>query len=457
MDATLPRPPIRARRGLDLPIPGRLAGGAILEAPAARWVGLTAQDVPGTRARLLVQEGQTVRLGEPLFVDRRDEEAPYGAPAAGKVARIHRGDRRALLAVEIEVGSREEQVELDRIDALGASPAALRAAVLRAGLWPVLRQRPFDRVPHSSSTPAALLVTAMDTRPLAPEPLQLLAGREAAFRHGLAALARMVEAPTWLCVAGGTEETWARLAPDGVRIQGFTGPHPAGTPGFHIHRLAPVGPGRASWHIGCQDTADIGALFLEGRIPTRRVVALVGPAVREPVLLACRRGAGTAALTEGRLAAAEPRVISGSVLEGRTAAPGGPEGFLGRYANQVTVLEDRTEKGFLTWALPLAGRFSWTNSLLDKLLGRRLIFDTDTNGARRAIVPIGQYETVMPLDILPTQLIKALAADDIERAEKLGVLELAEEDLALCEFADPSKQPLTLWLRNMLTRIEKEG
>lgn len=446
---------IKSRRGLNVPIHGAVSSPDVHSTPTPSRVALLPQESWGIKVKMLAQVGDAVKLGTPLYCDRRDEAVLFGSPGAGKVVSINRGERRSVLSVVIELEQREEHESFQPCDPAKTDAADLRKALLYSGLWPVLRQRPYDKVAHSESEPVALIVTASDTRPLAPSPLAVIDGRESEFKYGLAVLAKLCSVPTYVCHAAG--EDWGHLLPEGVQAQAFGGPHPSGTAGYQIHKLAPVGPQRVTWHVGYQDVADVGQLFLTGKQPTERVIALVGPVMREPRLIRTRRGVDLAPLCEGEYEAAEPRVVSGSLLEGSTSEPGSPTGYLGRYANQVSVMEGRTNRELLTWAKPIAGRFTQTNTLLDKFFRSRFKFDADANGGLRAIVPAGMYEKVMPLDILPTQLIKALASNDLESAEKLGVLEIAEEDLALCQFVDPSKQPLTDMLRTMLTRIEKEG
>ena len=212
-----------------------------------------------------------------------------------------------------------------------------------------------------------------------------------------------------------------------------------------------------AWHVGVQDVADIGELFLSGRLPSRRVLAVTGPGATAPKLLATRPGASLEEALAGETDLEEPRFVDGSALDGRTAAPGEPSGYLGRYTSQITILDDDPQRLLLAWMSPVMNRYSVTNTLFDKFFRKRFNFDTDSNGSLRAIVPIGVYEKVMPMDILPTQLVKALASHDMEGAEKLGALELSEEDVALCEFVDPCKLPISEMLREMLTQIEKEG
>jgi Na+-transporting NADH:ubiquinone oxidoreductase subunit A len=447
--------PIKIKRGLDIPIHGRAEPGPMHDRLSINLVASLPNEAKGIKVKVLAEEGAPVAVGTPLYCDRRDEEVLFTAPAAGVLKRIVRGARRVPLAFEIEVSGFEDRVQFGRLNPLEASPSAVRSLLLKSGLWPSLRRRPFDSVARTTDTPIGIVVTAADTRPLAVSPLLALQGREAHFQAGLQVLRKLTEGRVFLCVRAG--EDWGRFTAEGVQLERVEGPHPAGNAGTAIHLLCPVGAGRVAWHLGAQDVADIGQLFLTGQLPTTRVVAITGPAAAGPKLVRTRRGASLRELLAGEAAAAVPRFVDGSALDGRTAVPGEASGFLGAHSNQVTILEDDTQRILLGWVSPIVGRYSLTNTVLDKFFRRRFQFDTDTNGSLRAVVPIGVYERVMPLDILATQLVKALASNDLETAEKLGVLELAEEDLALCEFVDPCKLPLAELLRDMLTRIDKES
>jgi len=448
-------PAIQIKRGLNVPLPGELESHDIVPAPQAERVALLPGESPGIKVQMLVQEGDRVQLGQPLYCDRRDPAAVFGAPAAGMVEAVHRGHRRAVLSVVIRIDDAGGQVEVPSLRA-DASRDAVVEALLTSGLWPCLRQRPFDRVAVSDETPRSLFVHAMDTQPLAPSPQTMLAGREAQFRAGLELLAKLPEGKTFVCTRDG--EDWSGWLAGGAEQRGFRGPHPAGNVGVHIHHLDPVGPGRTVWHVGYQDVADIGEALTTGRIPVMRRVAVTGPAARDRRIAETRRGAETTVFASHVPQGEQVRVVSGSLLAGHTTQPGSETGFLARYADQLTVVDDDPQRELLGWSMPIGRRWSFSNTYLAKFLRpRSLKFDTDVNGSLRAIVPSGAYEKVMPMDIMPTQLVKALVSDDLEGAEKLGVLELAEEDLALVQYVCPSKIAITDSLRAMLNRIEKEG
>jgi Na+-transporting NADH:ubiquinone oxidoreductase subunit A len=446
---------ITIKRGLDVPLHGALASHEAVDRLDVGRVALLPQESWGIKVRLLAREGDAVKVGTPLFCDRRDEAVLYTSPAAGTIKTIHRGDRRVVHSVVIEARGFEEAVPFHPVDLRKADRATVLAALAGSGLWPALRRRPFDRVAETTDTPRAIVVQAYDSHPLAPDLRELVRGREQDVKAGLAVLKALTDGPVHLAVQAGKD--WAACVADGTQVTAFAGPHPAGTAGTSIHHLAPAGAQRTSWYVGVQDVADIGRLFTTGKRPTTRLVAITGPEAKAPKLVRTRPGADIDLLLQGESTAREARVVNGSALWGTTANPATPTGFLGRYAQQVTLLENKVGRDLLGWALPVSGRFTKTNTVFDKFFRKRFKFDTDTNGSLRAIVPIGVYEAVMPLDVLPTQLIKSLACGDIEMAEKLGVLELGEEDLALCQFVDPCKVPITDWLRSMLTTIEKEG
>lgn len=456
----------RIRRGLDLPLAGAPAPQVEVARPVSQ-VALLAADHRGLRPSLLVQPGDAVRRGQAVVDDRRQPGLRLTAPATGTVRAVHRGDRRALVSLVIDVADDDgpaTQVGFTHQprDPASADAAMLRALLIEAGLWPALRERPFGRVPAPDAQPRALFVTALDTRPHAPDPAAVLASRPdglALFQQGLAALERLVEAtvPVLLCVAPGS--TVVPGPGSRAAVHAFDGPHPAGLPGLHIHRLRPVGPGQPAWHIAAADVAAIGHLLATGRLDVERVVSLAGPAVRRPRLLRTRLGASLRELTAGELVPGELRVLSGSVLDGRCAMAEA-EAFLGRHHAQVAVLHEGRARELLGWFRPEGAKYSVWRVVLGHFArrgGAGLPLTTSTQGSARAMVPIGSYERVMPMDILPTHLLRALLTGDAEAAAALGALELEEEDLALATFVSPGKAEYGPLLRRLLDRLEQEG
>jgi Na+-transporting NADH:ubiquinone oxidoreductase subunit A len=457
----------RIKKGLDLPISGE-PEQSVEDARPVRHVAVVASDFVGMKPRWEVQDGDVVKRGSLLFEDRKSPGVRFTAPASGRVSAIHRGAKRALQSVVIELNDNELNGTLtvddfERLEAFAGVPVAeqdagaIRALLLESGLWTSFRTRPFNRVPTADSSPAAIFVTAIDTDPLAPSVETALAGRHADFVDGLRALAGLEAGTVYLCRRPGAE-VGAGSVP-GVSVENFVGPHPAGLAGTHIHLLAPVSRGRTVWHIGYNDVADIGELFRTGRMPVDRVISLAGPGVKKPRLLRTRIGASVDALVQGELHDGEARVISGSVLSG-TIATGEAFGYLGRYARQITVLHEGRKRHFMGWMAPGFDIFSIVPTFMSALFPdseRRFEMTTDSQGSLRAMVPIGTYEEVMPLDIMPTHLLRSLICGDLETSEQLGCLELAEEDLALCTVVCPGKYDYGPILRKTLNTIAEEG
>lgn len=444
---------IKIKRGLDLPITGS-PEQRIDDARQVRSVAVIGFDYHGMKPTMEVQEGDRVKLGQILFSDKKTPGVVYTAPAAGVVSAINRGERRLLQSVVIDVEGDDavvfESHDASRLEQLGED--VVRQQLIQSGLWTALRTRPFSKVPAVDAKPSSIFVTAIDTNPLAADPVVVIAQYRSEFQNGLRVLARI--AKVWVCKADGANVPGDEIA--GVRSESFAGPHPAGLPGTHIHMLDPVNENKQVWHINYQDVIAVGKLFTDGKLWTERVVALGGPQVESPRLLRTRLGANLDELTAGELRAGNNRVISGSVFGGRHAH--GPVAYLGRYHQQVSVLLEGTDRQMIHYLRPGADKHSIMNIFISKFTpGKRFDLTTTTNGSPRAMVPVGNYEAVMPLDILPTQLLRYLIVGDTELAQKLGALELDEEDLALCSYVCAGKYEYGPILRDNLDRIEKEG
>ncbi len=447
---------LKVRRGLDLPVAGQPRQEFADPRPVTR-VAILGRDYPGRRLARLVEEGAAVLLGQPLLRDRGDPRLVCTAPGAGVVEAINRGERRSLQSVVIRLeGDGEVRFAAHSRDALpGLDRAEVVSRLCEAGLWPALRQRPYNRIPSPDALPFAITVTAMDTNPLAADPMVAIGAAPDAFTDGLRVLERLTAGTLYVCTAPGA----AVPVPDSPRttVAEFAGPHPAGLPGTHIHMLCPVGADRSVWHVGYQDVIAIGKLFTTGRLSVERIIALGGPPLTAPCLLRTRTGAYIPELLDGGMVADEEvRVISGSVLAGTAVSDA--VAYLGRYDNQISVLREGREREFLAWLAPGPGKFSATNAFVSALRRHGAFpFTTSLNGSERAMVPIGTYERVVPLDLLPTQLLRALLVGDTESARALGCLELAEEDLALCTVVCPSKYDYGPLLREVLDTLGKEG
>ncbi len=444
---------IKIKRGLDLPITGS-PEQRIEDARAVRSVAVVGFDYHGMKPTMEVREGDRVKLGQVLFSDKKTPGVVFTAPAAGVVSAINRGDKRVLQSVVIEIdGDDAETFPAHDAKALdGLAPQQIREQLIGSGLWTALRTRPYSKTPAVDAEPSSIFVTAMDSNPLAADPAVIIKEHAADFENGLKVLARL--AKVWLCKADGVSLPGEGVS--GVSTESFAGPHPAGLPGTHIHFLDPVNESKSVWQINYQDVIAFGVLFTQGRIWTDRYVALAGPQVEKPRLLKTRLGANLDELTAGELKAGNNRVISGSVFGGRAVR--GPIAYLGRFHSQVSVLKEGNERQMLHYLRAGVNKYSVLNIFVSKLAPSRLFnFDTSTNGSPRAMVPVGNYELVMPLDILPTQLLRYLVVGDTDMAQKLGALELDEEDLALCSYVCAGKYEYGPILRDNLTRIEKEG
>lgn len=438
-------------------------GGApeqvIEDAPSVSSVAVIGRDYVGMKPTMMVAEGDRVTLGQPLLEDKKTPGVFYTAPGSGEITAINRGHKRVLQSVVIRLDDPEppaeaafDPVTAERLDTLDRD--AIEDRLIRSGLWTALRTRPYSKVPAPGTAPRSIFVTAIDSNPLAADPQVVVNEGREDFVAGLRVLARLTEGGLFLCKAPNADIPAADEAR--LTVAEFAGCHPAGLVGTHIHFLDPVDAASRVWHVGYQDVIAIGTLFARGVIDVSRVIALGGPSVRRPRLLRTRLGANTEELLRDELEAIESRAISGSVLSGRRAAGWGC--YLGRYHTQLSVLPEERQREFMGWLRPGRQRFSKINVFLSSLMPpEEYRFTTSQNGSPRAMVPIGNYEEVMPLDVLPTQLLRSLVVRDTDTAQALGCLELDEEDLALLSFVDVAKYDFGPHLRASLEMIEKEG
>lgn len=415
---------IRIPGGIDI----RLVGSprqVLRKAGPVRSVAISGHDFPDVRPAFRVQAGDRVRAGQTIFVDRNRPDIAFTASASGTVVSIDRGHRRSLDAVVI----RTEGDDAEHFVAEPSGASAIRALLLASGLWTSFLTRPFGRLPDPDSNAAAIFVTAIDTNPLAPDPMVLIGLHEEQFNRGLDALNRLLDETVFVCHAQGA--SFAKASDARVRYVAFSGRHPAGLPGTHVHHLAPVGMGRTVWTIGYQDVIAIGHLVSTGILVADRIISLAGSGIRDPALVRVRAGASLDDLLVGQVTDGTVRVLSGPVLSGREA------GHLGRYHNQVTVLRENT--------IPVPGDFRtrWSNLLRGAPSG--------------AIIPREAFERAMPLDILPVPLMRALSIGDVEAARDLGCLELVEEDMALLSHLCATGTDYGALLRDVLDELAGDG
>ena len=446
---------IKIKRGLDIPLAGA-PSGELDTAVTTRAAALLGADYHGMKPTMAVQVGDVVKRGDLLFTDKKCEGVRYTSPAGGRVSAINRGAKRAFQSVVVEIDG-DEAASFEQYSAEAArelSAEAIKTQLIESGQWTALRARPFGRVADPATSPAGLFITAIDTHPHAPDPEQVIAREADAFELGQTLLANLVDCPVYLCAAPGADMPQATH--ERISRHDFSGPHPAGLAGTHVHFLMGASAERIAWTIGYQDVIAVGRLFLDGALYVERVVALAGPSVSRPRLVLSRVGADLQALVAGEGEGDDARLLSGSVLGGRAVQS--DTAYLGRYHQQVALLPEGRERAFMGWLSPGVNKHSVMGIYLSSWFGSKpLAMSTNTNGSERAMVPVGAYEKVMPLDILPTQLLRALLVGDTETAQALGCLELDEEDLALCTYVCPGKYEYGGILRDNLTRIEKEG
>ncbi|WP_282027195.1 Na(+)-translocating NADH-quinone reductase subunit A [Ruegeria faecimaris] len=443
----------KLKKGLELPVQGA-PEQTIHPGPEFKTVGVLGGDYLGLKPRMLVQEGDDVQRGTPLFCHKDAPEAMMVAPLSGKIVAINRGARRVLQSVVIEVADANDT----GIDFSGVGDAdsaeGVTAKLCAAGLWTAFRTRPYSKMPVPGTKPAAIFVTAMDSEPLAGDAELIINDAGKALADGLVAVSKLTEGKTYLCQQDGASVPGSDL-PD-VEAAAFSGPHPAGLAGTHIHFLEPLAGEKQVWTIGYQDVIAIGRLMQTGHLDPNLVIALTGPGARQPRLIRTVMGASTEDLTRDEIdVEGTARIISGSILSGQHAD--GPTAYLGRFARQMTIIREDHDQIPMGWIRPMPSKFAVQPVLGSAFAKKLYALSSNLNGGRRAMVPTGTFEELMPQDYLPTQLLRALLVMDTDTAQALGALELDEEDLGLVGFACPAKYEYGLALRDCLNKIEKEG
>ncbi len=444
-------------RGVDLPISGRPEQRIMAKKDVSR-VALIGPDYIGMRPTMKVQVGDTVSIGDPLFECKKTPGVLYTSIAAGKITAVKRGEKRAFQTIEIEISHQKEShrefkhykgpnlENLNREDIVNL--------MVESGLWTSLRTRPFSKVPPIDSTPHSIFITAIDTNPLSINPDIVISHHPKDFKSGVKVLMQLTEGNINIVK---TKKTQVHIPyKTRVQVHNFSGIHPAGNVGTHIHFIDPVSLKKCVWHLNYQDVIALGKLFTTGKLFLERIISLAGPKALVPKIVSTRLGASLDELTTSEVRRSDDvRIVSGSVFNGRQRDE--VFRYLGRYHHQVTLLSEGREREFLGWLSLGFEKFSIKNIYISKLFPRkRFPFTTNTHGSLRAMLPIGSYESIMPLDILPTQLLRALASKDTDTACDLGLLELDEEDLALCTFVSPSKIDYGHLLRESLEQVEKE-
>jgi Na+-transporting NADH:ubiquinone oxidoreductase subunit A len=411
-------------------------------------------DFTGCFPKMLVKEGDIVKAGTPLFFDKYRDNILFTSPLSGKVAMVHRGAKRRLLEVIIESDGRQtfEDFGKDKID--GLKKEAIVEKLLKSGIWPMIRQRPYSVIANPKDDPKAIFINAFDTAPLAPDFDFLVEGRGEAFQAGLEVLSKLTSGKLHLNVDAKKTTSKVFLNAKHVHINQFSGPHPAGNVSVHINRVDPLNKGEVIWYVGPQEVITIGSLFLEGKYDASRIIALAGSEVKHPQYFKTFVGACITNMVSGNVSEGNNRYISGNVLSGEKIEK---DGFAGFYKNMVTVIPEGDYYEFLGWLMPGLGKFSVSGTFLSRLMpNRKYRLDTNLHGGHRAFVMTGQYEKVFPFDIYPMQLLKAILVEDIDLMENLGIYEVDEEDFALCEVIDTSKTQMQEIVRKGLDLMRTE-
>ncbi len=445
---------IRLRRGYDLKLVGEAAMEIATPAPSKTYA-IQPPNFKGITPKLLVEAGTEVKCGTPLFFAKEQPEIMFTSPVSGEVVEIVRGEKRRIMEVKILADTSSISYEqFNKANPASLDAEAIKATLLKSGAWTLLRQRPFNRIADVNETPKAIFISAFDSAPLAPDLNFVLKGREAHLQAGIDALSKLTSGAVYLGLKHNADmATFTSLS--GVQTAAFAGPHPAGNVGIQIHHTRPINKGEVVWTINAQDLATIGKLFTDGVYDPEKVITLAGSEVKQPKYLRARLGASISSLVDTNMSDGKNRIISGSVLFGDKVDM---EGYLGAYDQQITIIPEGDEREFFGWLIPNYPRPSVSKTFLSYLMpNRKYKVNTSMHGEERAFVMTNEYEKVLPMDMYPVQLLKACLAADLEAMEALGIYEVVEEDLALCEFVCTSKMPVQKILSEGLDLIEKEG
>lgn len=443
---------IRIRKGLTINLAGE-AEKTVSEINP-KLCAIKPIDFIGVFPKLLIQEGDAVKVGSPLFYDKYNEKIIFTSPVSGLVKELRRGEKRVLLEIVIESDGRDEAIDFGKADPNTLSREEIVENMLKSGVWPVLRQRPYSIIANPAAEPKAIFISAFDTSPLAPDYDLIVHNTGEAFQAGIDALAKLTAGKVHINVSADNMPSKVFTNSKNAQINHFSGKHPVGNVGTQIARLDPVNKGDIAWYLRPQEVLHIGRLFLEGRVDATRVIALAGSEVKRPHYFKTKLGCSVSQMVADNTHTGKIRYISGNVLTGRQIDS---DGYVGFYDSLVTLIPEGDHFEFFGWALPGFGKFSFSKSFPSFLRpGAKYRLDTNLNGGHRAFVMTGQFEKVFGWDIYPMQLIKSIMIEDIDLMEKLGIYEVDEEDFALCEFIDTSKTEIQAIVRKGLDLVRKE-
>jgi Na+-transporting NADH:ubiquinone oxidoreductase subunit A len=443
---------IKIKKGLNINLVGE-AEKTIKELSTDQYA-IKPTDFVGVFPKILVKEGDAVKAGSPLFIDKHRENITFTSPVSGKVREIKRGAKRVLLEIKIESDGKDESIDFGAGDPLKLKREDIVGKLLQSGVWPFIRQRPYSVIANPADDPKAIFISTFDTSPLAPDNDLIVHGQGDAFQKGIDALSQLTSGKVHLNIDANATHSKVFTNSKRVQINEFSGPHPAGNVGVQISRLDPINKGDVVWYLYPQDVLTIGRLFIDGKFDSTRIISLTGSEVLRPAYFKTKLGVNIETLVKNNTTDVNKRYISGNVLTGKKVDL---DGFVGFYSTHVTVIPEGDYFEFLGWGLPGFDKFSVSRSYPAFLFkNRKYRLDTNYHGGERAFVMTGQYEKVFPFDIYPMQLLKAIMVEDIDLMENLGIYEVDEEDFALCEVVDTSKTEIQVLVRKGLDLIRKE-
>ena len=444
---------IKIRKGLNINLRGK-AEKIFIKAKTAELFAVKPTDFQGLLPKLEVAVNDKVKAGTALFYDKYHPEIKFTSPVSGIVQAINRGERRRILEVVISPDGTFEYEEFIKADPASLAREEIVHYLLKSGLWPTVRQRPYNLIADPAATPKAIFISAFDTSPLAPDYDFLMKEMGQEFQTGINALLKLSGGKAHLNIDSTYPASTVFSNAKGVQINKFMGPHPAGNVGTQIHYIDPINKGEVVWVVSPQDVATIGRLFIQGHYDASRIVAVTGSEVINPRYYKTLASSCIRSITEHNIREGNPRYISGNVLTGTRVTP---NGFLGFYDSQLTVIPEGNHQEFFGWLSPGLKKFSLSHTFLSRFLPRdEYVIDTNIHGGNRALMITGNFEKVFPMDIYPMQLLKAIIIEDIDLMEKLGIYEVVEEDFALCEFVDTSKTDIQAIVRKGLDLMYKE-
>lgn len=444
---------IKIKRGLNINLQGE-SEKTITDFSPITDFALKPSDFHGFSPKLLVKEGDEVKIGSPVFFNKTDERIKITSPVSGTVKAIVRGEKRVIEEIQITASANQEAIDFGKANPNDLNKEQITEKLLNSGVWAYIRQRPYNIIANPSDTPKAIFISGFDTAPLAPDYDFILHGKGDLFQTGIDAIAKLTSGKIHLNLHPEMNTSKVFSNSKNVEITYFSGPHPAGNVGVQIHHIDPINKGDIVWYVNPQDVLLIGKLFHEGKYDASKIIALSGSELLHAKYAKVIGNTCILSLVKDNVKSGNLRYISGNALTGSKISQ---KGYLGFYDHQITVIPEGDFHEFFGWALPGLDKFSFSKSYFSWLTpGKKYKLDTNYHGGERAYVITGEYEKVLPMDIMPMQLIKAILAEDIDMMEKLGIYEVDEEDFALVEFIDTSKTEIQSIIRKGLDLIRKE-